>query len=568
VLRRLPLPLVLVAAQAACAALLFGFDRFDGVVASSHGYTPFSAAQTVSPAIWDATNWYAPSARHFLETGRLISGDVAESSGFDSYQSFVPEVLVGGAAWVVGSLDWTWILSQAFLPALTWLLVYLLARRYTPSRVLASVLAWATALVPFGFREAFLQGPTHDAPVELARMYHPALSFLLFLLAALATVWALERGGRLRLALAGIACGGLAYVYYYYWVAMLGGVLLLLVVAWRRRLRLAAIAAVGVAVDAPYLVLTLRADPKGDTRPLFERTGGSFTHHVSATHVAVMVVLVAALAAYAASTRGGARAKPTTLVLLATIAAATVGLNLQLVTGIDPVSDHFVLRFLKPTGFLLAGLLAVRLLTPLARRRGVAVAAILAAAGLVAVGFFRQYDAAARTLEAFRTDTPRMRAMLWLREHTAAGDVVASTDGRFVSELPSVSGNRLFVPGGLRTHVTSDEILTRYLVAARLQGLAWPAVRSALRDRPLRPGEEVWANLSWTLFVSDYAYRARVVERARELWQRLEPRRELATRRLDYLIQARARPSPELRRLFPRARVAYANDGWAVVRLG
>jgi hypothetical protein len=359
------------------------------------------------------------------------------------------------------------------------------------------------------------------------------------------TVWAL-RGDSRRGVAAGLLCGALAYVYYFYWVAALGAVLLLLALAWPLWRRLAVVAATAIAVDVPYFVLTARADPSGAERPLLERSGGTFTHHTSASHLALALILVLALAAYVRWSGAGARGERTTLVLLAALAAAAVGTNLPVLTGFDPVASHFVLRVLKPAGFLLAALLVVRALP---RWRLAGLAAPAAAAGLVAIGFVRQYDVSQRTLAAYRTDTPRARVMLWLRHHTAPGDVVATTDSRFISELASVSGNKLFVPAGLRTHVSNDEILDRYLLAAKLEGRPRRAARRALTDRP---GSPVWINLSWVLFESDYGYRAQAAQRA------AKRRPPLGSRRLDYLIERRSAP--------PRAGVVFTAGPWRLVR--
>ena len=60
-----------------------------------------------------------------------------ESGQFDSVQPLVPTVVIGGLGRLTGSLEWTWIALHGLLPALTWLLVYAIARRYTRSRALA-----------------------------------------------------------------------------------------------------------------------------------------------------------------------------------------------------------------------------------------------------------------------------------------------------------------------------------------------------------------------------------------------------------------------------------------------
>jgi hypothetical protein len=539
---------LLVIAQAVCVAALFGFDHIVGAVSSNHGYTPFSAATAVTPDTWDATTWYAPAARRLGLTGDVVSGDLGGSS-FDNFVPAIPTIVVGGLGRAFG-LARTWMVAQSLLAALAFVLVYWLARRYTGSRVLASLVGWATLLVPFGVREIFLlDSQALDRSLEFVRMFQPAFSFPLLLVAAIAIVGVLERRRRWWLP-AGIACGALAHVYYFAWVAALGALLLLVAAAWSRWRGLALAVGVALIVDVPYFVLTAGADPKGKERALLIREGGVFTHRLSGKHVALFLVLLVVLAAYAVWSRGGRRGEPVTAVLLAMLVAAAGGMSLQLVTGYDPLGDHFVLRILKPVGFLLAALLVVRLPWP---RRFATAAGVAAIVGLAALGFLRQYESTSRALAAFATDTPRMQVMRWLRGHTSPDDVVATTDRRFIAEIPAISGNRLFVPAGLRTHASNDEILLRYLVAARLAGLTWPQVASALQNRVADP---VWKDLSWTLFVSDYGYRAGLPARALPLWRSLDVRRELHTRRLDYLVRRGGKNA------------VFRAGPWSVVRVG
>src|SRR5262249_34591536 len=169
-------PRRLVLAQALGVAVLFALGHIVGVVSSDRGYTPFSAATAVSPDVWDATTWYAPAVRRFERTGAVVSGDLA-GSAFDNFVPPVPTIAVGAVGVAVGTKA-AWVLAQALLPALAWLLVAVLARRYTRSLPLASLVAWATVLVPFGVREIFLlNSDALNRPLELERMFQPAFSF-------------------------------------------------------------------------------------------------------------------------------------------------------------------------------------------------------------------------------------------------------------------------------------------------------------------------------------------------------------------------------------------------------
>jgi hypothetical protein len=550
-------------AQVVAAIVLFSLADVTGYVAARGHYTPFSGAKAISSTVWDETVNYAPSASRFMRTGAVYSGDVKGAGSFDSVQPLVPTVVIGGLGWMSGSLEWTWIILHGLLPALTWLLVFRLARSYTRSTMLASAVGWAAALVPFGLQQIFLFGLNpFQQPLEVVRMPDPAFSYPLFLLAAVALAGALRRDDRRRFALAALLCGGLAYVYFYYWISALAGLGLLLAAALlfrERRLarRVLTIAVGSLVVAAPYLFLSLTTDQGA----VLDRNGSAGSHYSRPKDVALMLLLGLIFLAYARFRLANMQ-RSTTLVLLAFLTGAGIGLNMQLFTGIDAIEGHFMLRVIKPVGFLLLALLFVAGVDRGPRLRPWAYAGAAAViVSLFTLGVVRQYEVGVRTLSAHRTTTSRVATLLWLRDHVPTSAVVGTTDRELSADIPAMTGNFLFVPDGGKARVSSSEIVFRYLIVARLQGQSLGQVVNDLRDRPV-DGQHQFDNISYLLRVDS------LPAEARRLWPTVDLRSDLRRRDLDYLLTTVPGVPAPVRALYPGARLAHADGQWSLIRLG
>jgi hypothetical protein len=442
-------------------------------------------------------------------------------------------------------------------------------------------------------------------PLDITRLPHPGLSFLVLLLAVYLTSEALALGGRLRLLGAGLVCGLLFNTYYFYWLGLfLGfGVLFLISLANRRfemLTRLVLIGLTAAAVGLPYWLRVFQAQRQGGQADLLGRVG-YYTRTVSWKGFAVFTVATALLTilcrrvgrlqAFPDATptakvippqvespgqraplggRGGLdRPLALVLLLLSVLAGAGLGCNFQLLTGYNAQHAHFWNRLIQPTSFLVLGCALGFVLerAPKRLRWFPLTLVVMAAAACVSLAAYRQVQVAIRTGDDHRCSSPRMDALRWLRAHIPPDRVVGTFDVETTMLIPAITGNWTFVPVGDRTMASDQEILTRFLLMAYLEGRSPEEVQDRLPEKP--PGFHNWASavfVLWTRYVFDPASRQEVSRQLDLLFTDREAARELKARRLDYVIVPKDR-CDNVRRVFPEAQPIYTNEEWSILDL-
>jgi hypothetical protein len=561
------------------ALLVFGLHQWIMLCTLPGGYTPFSVGDGVSALAWDETQLYAPGPQRFARSATLpCEMDIVELEGAVNGYPLMHNVLLGSAVWILGSLEKVWIVLHAIFPSCLWLLAYRMLRGALPDRLGRAAIAWGLLLFAFEPRNTLLVGKEAlISPPHVIRMPQPALSFLLALaVPALcsATLAAPDRRWGTLACLAGVGAGLTFYAYYFYWVAcFLGlGALFLICSAVNRpaAVRLGAILAVGCLVGLPYLAQVYAAQRYGTQRELLMRVG-AFHRAPDLTGLVLAVASAVLLTAVmrAARWQGADARKRRALVLcglcLAFVLGAGAGLNLQVITGYDPQHDHFWNRVIQPFGFLTGILLLSGLVSPPtgARRSAVRVLACAAIGYLLFSAGYRQVSIALRTGHEYRVSSPRYQALLWVRQHVDPGRVVGTLDPELVAMVPGVAGTWNFVPVGDRTMATNEEILTRYVIAARLEGETPQTLGKRLTNRP--KGRAAWLVPMYLHFVSSGM--AVSLTEADKIFQSLDPRHPTTGRRLDYYILPAAGSPCCLQTAFPRARVVYRNEDWVVYEL-
>jgi hypothetical protein len=139
-----------------------------------------SLAQGLPGEAWDNVTWREGSADW-----------LALRFARDSYP-VLHSILLGLLAKVIGSLEWSWMVAHAIVPALIWGVLFSNACRFVQSSFLAEAIAWAVCFIPFSPRNFLLLGEDRFIqPLELTRLPQPALSFLLLIL----SIWLLSRSG-------------------------------------------------------------------------------------------------------------------------------------------------------------------------------------------------------------------------------------------------------------------------------------------------------------------------------------------------------------------------------------
>ena len=541
-------------------------------IALNHGdYTPFAVAPQVSALVWDETSFYAAGPSRFFHNLSVPGeSDILELRNARNPQPIVHTILLGLLAKALGSLEWAWVVSHALLPTLIWAVLFWHAFRFVRSPVPAMAIAWLTCFVAFSPRNFLLLGEDRFIqPLELTRTPQPALSFLFLLLAVWLFSRALAQPIWLRIACAGVACGVLFYSYYFYWFSFFAGAGLLLVVLaliGRRDYAKTAISvlALGCLVGIPYLrtVAAMRGERQHD---LLSRIG-VFTRQPDVAGLALAALVGLFLWLYCRlrlRTHGGDD-EVFAASALAVVAGASIGLNIHLLTGYDGQHHlHFNNRVIQPLLTYVLLLIAIRFGPWREKyRRSALAAGCIFIAALLGVAVIRQIQVARNTAAYHRMSSPDMNVLVWLRSRIDPDTVVGSSDGALLALIPAVAGTWTFVPAAGGSAASNTEILTRYLMLARLQGRNWPDAETELRsDSGLKLGP---SSLSYILILQRPIL-PETIESARAIWNNLDLARDFRGRRLDYLITRRQESGvvpPSMRGWEP----VYQNSKWRVFR--
>jgi hypothetical protein len=559
------------------ALVLFGLNHWVGIIALGGDYTPFSSSGAVSALVWDETQLYTPGPRRFSHDGTTPSEmDVYELRDKVNGYPVLHSIVLGWFARQLGSLETVWIVFHALLPACMWLLAYWLLGTISRTIALRSAVAWGTVLFALSPRNALLLGAEcFRQPLEATRMPHPALSLLLVLLVAVLTSAALAAPGRKWYGFAfaaGVAAGLTFYAYYFYWVSCFLGLgclfVLCLIVARPVAYRLAMTLAVGASAGLPYGYQVLRAQTEGTQMELLKRVGDFHRtpHLVGLIFAALLASLLAYLlrAAWArADGRSIGQQFAVLLVLNALLLGGACGVNLHLLTGFDAQHPHFWNRLIQPVGLLFAGsALAWAVRDHPSRSRAIGSLGAGAAMILIALAAYRQVAVALNTGSDHRLTRSRYEVLIWLRENGAQNCVVGTLDPELISMLPGVAGQWVFVPNGVRTVASNDEILQRMAVAARLEGLSCMEFRGRLEETP--SGSADWLVPIYLHFVQENQASPNLLAAAERYYHAVELSRVDESRRLDYYVLPLTRSKNRLHEAFPDARQVYQNAEWVV----
>lgn len=523
--------------------VLFPLNHFVGMAVNHRDYTPFAVDPRISDLVYDETQLYAPGPNRFFHTGKIQAElDVAELGEIPNGYPIVHTVVVGILAKALGSIELAWMVSHAVFPTLLWTLLYWCACRAVGSAVFSSAIAWGTCLFAFGPRNALLlRESSFLQPLELTRIPHPSISFLLLFLAIVFLAQAIVRPTIISILVGGLIAGTLFYAYYFYWIAFFAGAgVLFLVLVWLRNWQFAksilAVLAIGCLAGVPYFSWTFRGMQSGLQRNLMARVG-TFTRRPD---IPALVLAVSLLILFFVFCKLKLGLKPSANVLfqvslLSVIVGAALGLNLHLLTGFDAQHLHFYNRVLQPLGVYTAGLLILSI-KPAYKKLNSRLMLVLTSFGiafLISAAYLRQIEVGRNTATLHRQSDPRMDVLIWLRSHEPAGTVVGSSDRDLLTLIPGITGSWTFVPLGDRSMASNSEALKRYLMLCRLENRTWQDIENEFTaEENSAPNISF---LSYTL-VMQRGLTLPQLGVVRLIWDHLDIDQEFRSRRLDYFI--------------------------------
>ncbi len=466
-------------------ALLCSLPHWVALLHNHGDYSPFSVSPSVSALTFDETHAYAPAARRFALTGRMqAETDNYEHRNLSAGIPFLPEALLGGIGALLGGLERAFIAADIVFPPLVFLMFYWFTGSLLTESALRLLVAWSSVLIPFGLLNSLWMGDDALlAPLEITRTPQPELSFVVLLAAAMLLARALvEQQSRKWLIGAGIASGAVVYCYYFYTIAwsIALGLLIVAGLLWRNRplwSRSVQVLALMLLLAIPYAVVTVNGNRQGGQAHLLARMGlYSYAPHIFPL-VAVLVLTVALLLIGKRLYRN----RPGYFVLAILVCGALYGMNFQIISGFETQPWHFWKRLALPLCYFLGISFAAHFAenTRRIRARACRGTAYLVLFLLILETAARLTYAALATAPLQRASQPDLALLDWVRANLPRDQVIGTVNPELILLIPAIAPDYTYVPSGLRSLTSSDEIVERYFELDCLLGLSPHQVESA-----------------------------------------------------------------------------------------
>jgi hypothetical protein len=545
-------------------------------LSSSQQYTPF-ATDGVSALTYDESYIYAAQANYtYSHSKPAYDTDLYEYRDIPAVFPFVPSYLIAALARISGGIDRAFILSYFLFPPIAFLLIYGLVSHSSHSGRIGAVAGLFTILVAFGPRNFFgvipetLRTGRFSAiqPLEYSRLLHPQLSFTLFL-AALYLLWLAINRPSISLLLAnGVAGGTLFYVYAYYWPVWLGACLIICFVGWLTHSKtfshLWVSLAAAVPLSAFFWINYFAASQFPNYIWRSARFGLEHGHvpplrkiifTLICTSVFGLFLLASWFLQYRARSASRSDLFRVWLFWGGIFVAACCALNIEIVTGMNVESmEHYPNRLFQP--FLCLAFFGLVCPALAARFEGrarivhagrTAIAASIVLIGAIAI--FRQTVVASNTAPMHVYNEERKALYEWLNRNTPVDSVVMVPVSELSYLLPAYTHDYQWIPSGTRTTASNEEILDRFLIAAKLTGQSEQWVKTALAQSTAEGNQPLGHTYVYYLFQGNYnspdrRLRGEAIEAALERYKTMDLQHELSRFRLDY-IYARGSGRPQ-----------------------
>ncbi len=484
-----------------------------GIYASHHFFISrtLDAGQTYYPVTLavdpDGASFYAHRA-HAAYLGQWIIGDIhtSEHEGGPAIMPMLNPLILGFMGRIGGSMKNGFIASDFVFPAIIFLLVYAicyeLSRRRLPSMLLSALFIFVptlgTAFPPVSLVhikkivQMFLPFRYGESTLFFSNFEEPKITFIFFAFAVWCIMRAVSQKTPLRTACAGMSLGILFYTYLFDWVTILVALVLLLFmfVFWLKDYNggkhILHILVIGFAVSIPYWInlwMLYHAPYAGDIIARAGREIGHAFRIATAWKSYIRIVALTLLLHFFALSGDGIRRQKLAIIIAFLFSYAVV-LNVQVVTGFNIHPDHWYrVQFLPImlAVFLLALVFYDRFMPHRMRVAGTWLAGIFLVYFLGGQMYY-QYMISSDIAYAQNFTIPHARheAYQWLTQHTSKGSVVAALSFETNREVPLYTHNKIYVPHGLLTFASDQEIWNRFFFVNALFGITPEMFRDSL----------------------------------------------------------------------------------------
>lgn len=214
--------------------------------------------------------------------------------------------------------------------------------------------------------------------------------------------------------------------------------------------------------------------------------------------------------------------------LCSLLVSIIIVLNIQIITGINPQTDHWH-RAQFFTVFTSLYVVAVWFWQDIVRPDlkkwssmivGVVIVGVLFGQGVM------QYQYSVSAAEHYALPDAQLAAFAWLNEYTEQNDVVGTLSHETNDQIILHTHNRVFFPNGINTLATDEEIWSRYLALHALVGIPEAYIEASLQP-----------DTFWPTYLFHNGYREGGPEQNTYLLgfkKRVIPKEELTKRLLGY----------------------------------
>lgn len=433
----------------------------------------------------DEAQIYAPQVKEVVE-GVNSFGDPALREHANDYSVRAPlgAVVLGIMARFIG-LENIWILADFIFPSIIFLIVFaivfFLGGGAMPSFLLSFIFIFSrdlASLFPFSLFYQFKSFVVYFKPwiahpvvtrLPFDRLFTPEWTFIPLGLFFLFWLMALKRKNAFCCIAAGIAYGALFYSYPFDWVSVtviLGTALALFLAQREYRMAMfqASIFVVGFVVAIPFFISFFELMRFSYYAELVGRMGleaGRGFRWLLWPHYIVWI----AASVFALKRKEVAAAS--------IFLGAFVIMNIQVITGYVPQPEHF-LRYTLALALFIAYFMAVASFREnfiKFRRVGYILLAFLSLLMIIR-NVQLQIAYAKENMARFTLMAPLENSFAWMRVHVPSDAVVLSPSVITNTHLLIFTSAKVFVPPtGVITSASDQEMLERYVVAAKIFGM-------------------------------------------------------------------------------------------------
>lgn len=469
------------------------------VYASHHFFIPrFIDAQTevyhpiTRADYFDEVLLYAPRAHSvFFDFG--IRGDfsLAEYPQSPAYLPMLNPLLLGGLGKIFGSFKTGIIASDFLFPAAIFFIAYLLFREI--ARGISGSLLFSLLFVfspKFGISVppvstahlktlayTFMPFLNINDPLYFSHFEEPKITFLFFVLCVYAIIRAFIRQGRGNIIFAGISFGVLFYTYLYDWALVLTalgimGIYFLAQKDYGRLKIIASIAGIGFLVSTYYWVNLFMLKGLAQSKDIIARLGGEFSHQFRFATVwksyGRALILAGTLWMLLRE-----KVPSAAIVVGALLLSYIVVVNEQMITGFNVQPDHWYRGQFLPIAVSIGLICAwlYRRFEPIRIKKYAPLACAVFIFYFFVGALYSQYAYSRDRADLFVIPLAYQQGFDWLNANVPAGSVVGTLSFNGNLDLQMHTQNHIFMPFGLSTSASEDELWKRFMIMAQLWNL-------------------------------------------------------------------------------------------------